>query len=160
MIVERTHNQEFVKCFITLPEIFDSVSEDGQAPKDFSPDVNNDYWLVVSEGDEIIGLYFLHALNSVTLMIHAQILTRYRKEHSRAAGTEVYKWMTENLPFTYQKFVTSVPVIYQNVIKYVKYFGFKHEGTNRKSYLKGGEIIDMENYGITRDEVEEYLCQR
>lgn len=161
MIVERTYNEEFVRCFITLPEIFDTVSEDGQAPIDFLPDVHNDYWIVVSDGDDIVGLYFLHAVNTVTLMIHAQILTRYRKEYSKKAGTEVYKWILENIPLAYQKLVTSVPSIYGNVIKYVKYFGFKHEGTNRKSYLKGGEIIDMENYGITRDEVKEYLrCQQ
>jgi len=161
MIVERTYNEEFVRCFMSTPEIFDTVSEDGQRPIDFNPDVEKDVWLVVVDDEEIIGLYFLHSLTTVTMMIHAQILVRYRAKHSKTAGIEVYKWMLDNLPDECQKFVTSVPALYGNVIKYVKYFGFKHEGTNRKSYLKGGEIVDMENYGITRDEVEEYLrCQQ
>lgn len=158
MIVERCFDQALIEGFIRSPEMFETVSEDGTLPEDFQADVINDCWLKVSTTNDLIGFYYLHEFSKVTLICHANIHPDFRKDYSKRAGKAAYHWMLHNLPHNIRKFITTVPEIYPNVMKYVEYFGMKREGVNRKSFRKHGQLLDLVCYGITREEIREYLC--
>ena len=144
---------------MTRPDIWETVAEDGQQAKDFEPDLDSDCWLLMSD-DEVIGLYNFHAHNSVTVEIHAQVLPDHRKEYSQETGLAALRWIYDyefDGGKVYQKVIAQIPVIYENVKRFTCGFGFKVEGINRKSYLKGGVIVDQYLLGITRDEIAEVI---
>ena len=159
MLVEahRTKNGGLVKELITSPELWDTIAEDGQKPEDFTPDTTDEVWLVmVSDDDGIVGLYNLHVRTCVTLEIHAHVFPEFRKKYSRDTGLAALTWIRDNAP-EYHKVIAQIPEIYENVKNFTCSFGFKVEGTNRKSYLKHGKIVDQWLLGITREELEASL---
>jgi len=155
---ERTFDDELVYRVMTSPEIWQTVAEDGQNPDDFNPNCDDDCWLLIDDRSELVGLYNLHASNSTTLMMHAQIMTDKRQEYSDRAGLEVWKWILNNCPNNYQKFNAMIPTIYPNVKNYADRMFMVLEGLNRKSYLKNGNICDQWMMGVTRDEIKEFLA--
>lgn len=151
--VKRTYDPRIVRELMTRPDMWETVAEDGQDPGDFDPDVTADCWLTVRAEGELVGLYCLDRVNSVTLEIHAQVLPECRKEYSDDTGRAVLQWILDNTDT--RKVIAWVPVIYPNVRKFTESQGFQVEGVSRKSYLKHGELHDLTLLGITRDEINE-----
>jgi hypothetical protein len=156
VIAHRTYNPNAVRQVLSRPEIFAVIAEDGQTPEDIDLDVFNDCWLSMMEGDLFVGCYKLHALNRITVKAHAQILPEYRKKYSRDTGIALHEYIYNKAP-AYLKVVVEIPTIYPNVKQFATDIGFREEGINRSSYLKGGEVIDQWMLGITRTEIGEFL---
>lgn len=140
---------------MTRPDMWATVAEDGQQPHEYTPDVIGHCWLAMFAPDALVALYHLHAHNSVTCEIHAQVFPEYRAEYSEGTGLAALRWIYENT--RYEKVVCWVPEIYTNVRSFAESFGFQLEGTNRKSYRKNGKLLDMWLLGITRNEIGELL---
>lgn len=157
MIVERTFDRELIWSIMTEPQMWETVAEDGQDPQKYVPEVEREGWLLVYDEDDIYALYRIHAMNSTTCEIHTQVLPKHRRKRSLDTGVPVLKWIYENAPM-YKKLVCWIPDIYPNVRAFAEHFGFKHEGTNRKSYMKNGELRDQWLLGITRDEIERIIA--
>lgn len=153
----RIYDAALVKRIMTLPEIWETIAEDGQDPDKYDCDVDGECWLLMVDGDDVVGLYNIHGINSIQCQIHAHVLPEHRKKHSYETGVLALKWLHENEP-SYQKLIAFVPVIYENVKKFTCQFGFQVEGLNRKSYLKNGKVVDQYLLGITRDEIKEFLA--
>lgn len=136
-----------------MNKVWDEISEDDAPP--YIPDLINEYWIVLIEGNKTVGCFRCHQINGITWEGHIFILPEYRKDYSEKAGYAIYEWLLENLEF--QKLIVKIPQKYQNVIKFIEKFGFTHEGTNRLSYRKDGKIWNMEHYGITVDEIKDYM---
>lgn len=152
----RTYDSGIVKDVMTTPALWATIAEDGQDEIDFEPEVREECWLLMLNDEVLVGVYNIHALNSVTLEIHAHVLPEYRKPYSKATGYAALKWIYENAS-EYKKVIAQIPTIYENVKCFTCSFGFKEEGINRLSYLKNGEIVDQWFLGITRDEIEKVL---
>lgn len=137
-------------CMWVCNEIWDEISEDGAPP--YTPDVVNEFWVALRDGDAIAGMYRIHQLTSVSFQIHAFMLDRTRKE----SGRVILAWCLEHIP-QMQKMIAEIPVIYPNVYHFTKKNGFKDEGINRHSFTKNGKIHDTHRLGMTRQEIEEWL---
>lgn len=148
----RTYDPLRVREFMTRPEIWATVAEDGQDPGDYVPDVRGEVWLVMQAEGELIGLYHLRRINAVTLEIHAQVALEYRKRYSEATGKAALRWILDNTQIA--KVIAWVPEIYPNVRDFTVSQGFQVEGANRKSYLKHEKLHDQTLLGITREEIE------
>lgn len=153
LTVRRTYDPQTVREIMIEPSMWATIAEDGQDPGEYSPDMKGTCWLVMRDGDELIALYALDQVNGVMLEIHAQVLHQHRKEYSGATGKAVLQWIVENTDVA--KIIAWVPEIYPNVRDFTVSQGFQIEGTNRKSYLKNGELHDQWLLGITRDEINE-----
>ena len=153
----RIYDAALVKRIMTSPEIWETIAEDGQDPDKYDCDVDSECWLLMVDGDDVIGLYNIHAHNAITCEIHAQVMPEYRATHSYETGKAALQWIFDNAQ-EYQKVIAQIPVIFENVKKFTCQFGFQVEGINRMSYLKNGEIVDQYLLGITRDEIEEFLA--
>lgn len=153
VIIERTHDSELVKRVCFDPAVWETIAEDGISQDEFEPDMN-ECWLTVDDG-QLIGLYNLHPINSVTLQIHPMILPQFRGSLAYESGKQVLKWIVENTD--YQKVFCFIPEIYRNVILFAMRCGLAKEGKNRRSHVKNGKIHDMVMLGITRQEIEATL---
>jgi hypothetical protein len=150
----RTFDDEGLRRAMVDPDMWATVAEDGHDPANYKPDVVAECWLAMQVDGNVVAYYQLESRNTVTLEIHAQVLPEFRKEYSKATGEAALKWILENAPEC-QKVIAWVPSKYPNVRDFTLQFGFKVEGTNRKSYLKDGQLWDQWLLGITRGEIHE-----
>ncbi len=149
----RVYDVETIEAIMKRPDIWATIAEDGFDIKDYHPDPVNECWLLmVSDTNDIVGVYRYHSLNAVTVKIHANVLPEHRTQYSKDSGTAALDWLYNNAK-GYNKVVAEIPVIYDNVKKFTCSFGFKVEGINRMSYLKNGAIVDQWYLGITREEI-------
>lgn len=156
--IERTFDADIVRAVMLHPALWATVAEDGQHPEDFAPELMSECWLLVSDGPYVVGVYHIHAHNAVTVEIHAQILPKKRKDHSKESARKALKWILENT--TYHKVIAQIPTIYPNVKHFTLNSGFQEEGINRESYIKNGEVCDQWLLGITRPEIEAFLGEK
>ena len=153
MICERTHDELMIREVLDNPEISDRITEDGMTMEDVEIDTKRECWLAV-HADGLVGVFCLLPMSKSSVEIHVHILKECRKEHSVSSLLEVFKFI---LTTSYVKVTAIIPVIYQDVIGFAKKMGFTEEGCNRKSYRKNGQLIDQYYFGITRDEIVDYL---
>lgn len=147
----RSNDAEEVEKVLRDPEIFGRISEDGHKVDDYKVDMSNCYLLIMN-GEEIIGVWCLYPLNRSTLTLHCNIIKQYR-EHGKEAGRLILKWFSDESPEQYQKLNAEIPMCYPEVYYFTKSFGFEDEGINRLSISKQGQLVDQWRLGITRDEV-------
>lgn len=152
MIVE-CRNPQLIKDIITVPELWDNISEDDQNPDLWEPDLTEAWLAAIDDKNEVIGFYNLHVRNSVTLQIHPMILPTRRGKWAYKTALQALKWVNEYT--TFQKVVCEIPVIYPHVKMFAMQCGMVKEGINRRSFLKYGKIHDMWVLGITKDEITE-----
>lgn len=157
MIIERTRDIDLINTVMFNDDIFDVISEDGVEKDRQRFDVYNEYWLKVMVNNELIGVYNLHHTNTSTLEAHVHILPEFRGSHSQDSILKVYEWLFKNCGDEVVKFISNIPVIYPNVLKFCLSNGFTHEGINRKSYLKNGVVHDVDMVGITKEEMKGVL---
>jgi hypothetical protein len=123
LIVERTHDKALIKSVMTMPEIWEAVSEDGQDSQNFEPETESDCWLAIKDDSLTVGLYNLHPENRSTLEAHIQMIPEHRKEYSVKAGAAFLLWFAGECPAQYQKLIVKIPSLYPNVRKFVQSFG-------------------------------------
>jgi len=154
MIVNRSHDPLVIR--IMLEKFWKAIAEDGLSLDDAVIDTENIYWLLIKEGDQILGMFTLIPLNEVTLDGHAHVLPEHR-DKAKEIGLMSIKWLLDNVDQKYQKLNTQVPTIYPNVYHYTLKIGLKDEGLNRLSYRKNGELHDQHMVGATRDELIKFI---
>lgn len=159
MIIERTFDVGLIHRIMTDPEMWATVAEDGQHPMDYLPNVQGEAWLLAYDEQAVYGVYRVHAVNSVTCEIHAQVVPQHREKHALETGRLALEWIYNNAP-QYQKVVCWVPAIYPNVRGFAEKFGFKLEGTNTESYIKNGRLQDQWLLGIKRKEIGDFLNEQ
>ena len=152
--IKRTFDGELIREIMTRPDIWETITEDGQNVDDYFPECEGDCWLAVSDDNLTVGLYNLHPMNGVTLEAHIQMLPEHRLDYARPSVNHFYRWFRDECPKQYQKLIVKIPSLYPNVKKFVSEFGLELEGTLTKSHLKNGELADTWLMGITREQIE------
>jgi RimJ/RimL family protein N-acetyltransferase len=148
MLVERCYDVDVVRSILTHPAIYDRIAEDGTLPReDYIPDMIGAAYVVGIVGADPIGVMIYHPVNGITWECHVQVLPEYRKEHADEFAQKALQWAWD---MGVQKIVAQIPELYPNVRDFGLRHGFAVEGTNRKSYLKNGQIHDQWYLGITR----------
>lgn len=135
-----------------IGECWDEISEDDA--DDYKADLYGEYWIGLYE-PMLIGCYRLHQINKATWQIHAFILPEHRREYSKESGASILQWCLDNLDF--EKLICIIPDRFPNVVGFVESIGFKHEGTNRQSYTKDGQLWDLQSFGLTKEEIKGIL---
>lgn len=144
-------NQDKVMEFLSDPELFERIAEDGILYSDYYPPKEHIY-LGIIEDENMIGFWWLHPENSTTMGIHCNIKKEYR-QHGVEAGWLFLGHVYNDFPASVQKLNCKIPVTYPDVYNFTKKFGFTDEGIDRKSIVKGGELVDQYILGITREEI-------
>lgn len=153
MNISRTHDMELVRGILAHPAIWphihdDSVTEPGPI------DHPGFFWMLVDE-EGPAGVFLLHAHNAVCFEVHTCLLPRIWGPKAKEAADLCLGWMVENTPC--QKMITHVPEGNVLALRFARKVGFAHEGVNRKSFLKNGELLDQQVLGLT---AQEWQCQQ
>lgn len=157
MRIERTFDQDLATAIVKHPSVWPYVSDD---LTDFdlyrAPMHDSVFWLLVLDFDDtVLGAYFLHFQNAVTLEIHTCLLPDARGKKSKEAAKCVLSWVFSNT--ICQKVITHVPENNVFALAYAKRAGLQEEGINRASFLKQGKLLNQTLLGITK---EEFTCQQ
>lgn len=150
----RTDNADLVRKILTVPKLYDVITEDNSPPRDeFQPIMHPDViYLLAVRDKKVLGVFVVHPLNRTVAVGHANFLPNQwgEREQNKQIGQAALQWVWDNTE--YQKIVTTVPVIYKHVLAYTQRIGMKREGMMRKSHLKHGELHDQYYMGISREE--------
>ncbi len=115
--------------------------------------LHRDHLYVGVFDNELIGFIRLHPENRTTMTIHINIPERHRakaKQIPKLFFSEVKK----NAAPEVQKFICKIPVIYKDVYNFAKFAGFEDEGLDKKSIMKGGQLIDRYIMGLQRSDID------
>ena len=153
--LKRAETVEEVDAILRDPELFDRIAEDGSEDYETPFDGHQCYMIIMS-GEKAIVLWNLYPANMVTLNIHCNLLKPYRK-YGRESSLLILEWFLADCPKQYEKLNAEVPFIYPEVYHHTKNHGFIDEGVNRKSIMKGGELVDQWRLGVTKGEVEMFM---
>lgn len=150
----RTENANVVRRILTVPELYEVITEDGAVPREeYQPFMHPDvYYLVAARDKKVLGMFAVHALTTTVAIGHANFLPSQwgNREQNKAIGKAAIQWVWDNTDF--KKIVTTVPVMYKHVLAYTQRIGMKREGIMRKGVLKNGELHDQYYMGISREE--------
>lgn len=152
MKIHRTHDMELVATVMGHPAIFPHIAEDGvDRPEPI--DHPGFYWMLVTRKVETAGVFLVHAQSAVCYEMHTMILPAFWGAPASAAAQALLTWaFTET---ECMKMVTRVPTYNRAALRFAEANGMRREGVNRESYLRGDELIDQINLGITK---KEWLC--
>lgn len=155
--IERTYDPVLVRMVMTFPGIWEHVSDDSMEPDDFWPDVEEQYWLISTAGNDVTGAFQFCARNDATLEVHCGVLPRHRSKYARKAAIAALQWVLDHSHDEYVKIVAEVPVIHSHIVRFLKNLGFQQEGINRMSSRNHGKVCDQILLGITRQELASFL---
>ena len=148
-MTSETQDSELIQSIVKLPELWETIAEDGVSLESWKPNLNEG-WLLSSDDKGFVGIYNVHPTNGVTLQIHPMMPKSTRGKRAYESAQEVLRWIFTTTK--YQKVVCEIPVIYRHVKLFAMKAGMKEEGLNRFSYLKNGKIIDQWHLGIAKQE--------
>ena len=149
MRIERSFNADDIHSILRHPEIYPLISHDGApSAEEFIVNPEQQIFALGYVEDVPVGCVILHPRTALCWQVHFQVLPEYRKQYALSMGQEGLEWAWENT--TAIKLVAEVPQIYSNVTAFALKQGFQIEGTNRKSTVINGEIIDSLLLGISK----------
>lgn len=151
MELTRTHDMELVKAIMAHPAIWPHIHEDGVSEPD-PLDHEGFHWLLVSDGSPA-GVFLAHPQRALCWEVHTALLPRIWGAGSAMAARMLLAYLFHEVGCA--KVVTNVPATNRAALRFAKASGMRVEGTNRASFLKGGELLDQIMLGITR---KEWLC--
>jgi len=132
-------------------ELLDRISDDYTNADNIR--LHRDHLYVGVFGDELIGFIRLHPENKTTMTIHINIPERHR-DKAKQMPKLFFSEMKKNAAPEIQKFICKIPVIYQDVYNFAKFAGFEDEGLDKKSIMKGGQLIDRYIMGLQRKDID------
>ena len=133
----RTLDIELCASVLLREDIFSTISEDGATHNDVKFDVLDNYWIKLTTNGALIGIMQLKQIFSKGYEGHIHILPEYRKRLSMVAGSAIIKWCEDNIKGS--MLITNVPDIYQNVVAFLKEFGFEQTGFLPKCFTKNNK---------------------
>ncbi len=141
---------------MTKPDMWEAIGEDnsGEA-KDFHIDLDGAYAiaLVGGEGDDenLHGFVIGHHYTDTILAIHVLISPDYwGHDDNVELGKRACALLLELSGAA--KLVASIPFADKEVLRYAQRVGFEREGVNKKSFLRGGELLDQYYVGLQKQD--------
>lgn len=152
MTFERTFNWETIKAVMTHPKIWPHITDDFSSKIELFEPIKHDaaWYVLVKEGEELLGLFFLHPENGICWKVHTCLLPTAWGYRAKQAAHEGVQWIFENTPC--KRIITDVPEYNVLAYKFAKIGGMTQYGTNPKSYQKNGVLHDVFMLGVSKPE--------
>ena len=145
----RNNDKADVLAFMVSDAVWATFKCDKSVKENY--DINiDDLWLNIYVDNEFSGMARLNNYNLNTIAFHPYMVKN--KAKSRDLVKEVFKLFLKTPEFV-NKLIATIPFDRKIVYNLAKRTGFRDEGVNRSSVLKGGVFYDQWNVGITKDEI-------
>lgn len=137
--------------------MWDDIMEEGYQRDYFEPDLVRRMWFTVTEGNDMLGLIAFEIVSLVCLRVHPLILHEHRKKHLEILSkcSAWYLDMCRLAP--YKKVIAEIPDYMRHIHLAVLKIGFKEEGVRSKSYMRHGNLCDVNLYGATNAQLKERI---
>jgi RimJ/RimL family protein N-acetyltransferase len=137
------------------PQVYPHISDDGSPPAaEFQPLQSEAVWyIVVRDGDEILGLWALHPHNSICWEIHTCLLPNAWGGRGLKAAHLLPEWIWNHTPC--RRLMGNVPSNNRLALRFAREAGMTEFGVNPASFLKNGRIYDQICLGISPQSREE-----
>lgn len=154
MTFTRIRDWNLIRGVMTHPRLWDAGTDDfAPARKAFEPRKDDAIWYVAVHNDlnvpEFLGLFILAPQNPICWEIHTRLLPRAWGAHATEAMRGVIAWGFAALPGCH-RIVGAVPAPNKLAIRFAERAGFTRYGTNERSYLKNGTLLDQVLLGISK----------
>jgi hypothetical protein len=147
-----------IKKIISCDDIWINAAEDGVDKDSFIPAFDNlTAWFICMSDNDIIGVIYVNHDTSCTLCMHPYINNKFRRL-ARQVMTEFFKIFI-TLPNEICKLIVMIPETRKIVYNFAKKVGFIDEGFSKDSVISNGELCGRYLLGLTRKEIEVFLCQ-
>ncbi len=146
MIVERTHDIEWITKCVTHPKVWAMTADDGCGdPGLLFPSMEPPLiWLKAGE----CGVFLGHPHNCCTLEVHT--ILPFAHEHALEAAKKAISWTFENTE--YERIITNVPSFNPAAYRLALKSGMEKIGVNKKSFKKDGVLYDQVLLGISKED--------
>lgn len=149
MTFEQSRDFALIKQIATHPKIYPAISPDG-SPKaeDWKPLEDLLIYVLVKDGEELLGMFALFPQNPVCWEIHTCLLPVSYGGRSRQAGKGIIEWVFQNSPCL--RIVTNVPSYNALALKFAEQCGLTRFGLNPASYMKDEILHDQIMLGVSK----------
>jgi len=144
-----------VNRIMTHPDVYPKISDDGcpeAGDYDVTPLLECDAiyclgWMI----DGIwAGMWLFEPRNTITYEGHICILPGFRGAAAVRATEDAFRWMFRNTAC--RKVVALIPEGNKPAIAFAMLAGMRKEGLVKRSFLKGGKVVDQQLLGIEKEE--------
>lgn len=148
--IERSTDYGLIRGIMTQGQIYRHISDDGSPPADeYRPIESGVIWyLVVWDGNTLLGLWMLVPQNSICWEIHTALLPHAWGERAHRAAQVMLTWVWENTPC--RRLITNVPADNRLAFHFALDAGMEVYGKNEDSFLKNGKLLDQICLGLSR----------
>tara|TARA_R110002126_G_scaffold1757_2_gene10555 strand:- start:2657 stop:3109 length:453 start_codon:yes stop_codon:yes gene_type:complete len=146
MVVNPTKDKKEIKSVLCDEWIYSRISEDG-APsiEEYDPPMD----VLYLTDNDLSGIMIFHPVNAASYEMHIQMIDKTKAMEFCRSCIDWFWSNSEAIKITAQ-----IPEIYPDVCRFAEKNGFKKEGINRLSCIKGGRVYSQIYYGLSRSEVE------
>jgi RimJ/RimL family protein N-acetyltransferase len=115
-------------------------------------------FVLVSEDGEDIGAFMFVPYNSISYELHTAFLPGHRGRKVIEAALLTMEYLFTQTPC--RKVMTRIPENNRRAVVMARMCGMSQEGLDRKSFLKGGQLLDQHVFGLCLDDAREMKLAR
>ena len=149
MNFKRIFDMDLVRETIADPDIYARLSDDGSPKReDFRP-IESElvHYIAAYDGGDYMGLWMFVPRNVICWEVHTCLLKRaWGRSVELARGCVAWIWANTSV----QRIISEVPANNPLALRLALKSGMTVFGTNERSSLKNGELIDCTWVGISR----------
>ena len=148
--IEPLRDLELIRSALLHPRVFPHIKDDATpAAADLRIELDGPLYLGCFAGQEFLGLFVVHQHNAVLHEIHTCLLPKAWGGRAVHCATAVIKWLFEQTPC--RRLITNIPADNTLATRLATHAGMTPFGTNPKSIMRGGALVDQLMLGISKD---------
>jgi hypothetical protein len=144
--IERTVNYDLVRRIIVHPRMYSWLVADGAPSKFVILRGEFPWYVLIRDGDELLGIFILVPLNGVCWEVHACLLPNAWGVRTREACRQGIDWLAKNSPCV--KVIANICSENRLALGLARRLGAKIIGVNETSILRGGQLKDQVIVGL------------
>lgn len=147
---ERSFDYALIRGIMVHPSVYRHLTDDSSPPAAQYRPIESDavWYLVVWDGNELLGLWMCVPQNSVCWEIHTALMPNAWGERAHRAAAMLQTWIWVNTPC--RRIITNVPADNRVAYHFALAAGMEVYGQNEDSFLRDGKLLTQICLGISR----------
>jgi len=152
--IELIGNCQEVRDILNDPEMLGRICEDGQNivfdDNTIDSMLANGMLLGWFVDSDLKGFYWVHEFCYSIAQIHAHF-PKEKRTYAKHSGKAMLKWLKDNIPSQYKKFMAQIPECYKDVIGFSVREGLRHSGRIEQAAYRNGKCYDIIVLSVNRE---------